>query len=142
MSEEQIRTSEHELRMLIEESKALIDQNKAMISKGEATFTKMNRTLKGFVVTAIPIVITFFYSFVDSRTKLAAMEESKASKTEVEAVYATKADVVFLQNNIYDMNNSTFVFNSTASEEKMEKTYSKALKQFMNDVSRGVVNQQ
>lgn len=137
-----MKTSEYELRMLIEESKILIDQNKSMIAKGEATFARMNKTLKGFILTAIPIVLTFFYSFVDSRVKLASMEESKLTKTEAEAKYATKADVVFLQNNIYDMNNSAFVYNRNMDEKKIELSYTRALKQFVGDVSRGISNRQ
>lgn len=137
-----MKTAEHELRMLIEESKMLIEQNKSMISKGEITFVKMNKALKGFILTAIPIVITFFYSFVDNRTKLATMEENKLPKTEAETTYAKKTDVVFLQNNIYDMNKSSFVYNPNTTEQRMELSYTRALKQFLGDVSRGVQNQQ
>ncbi|MHB8871058.1 MAG: hypothetical protein ACYC5G_01200 [Candidatus Doudnabacteria bacterium] len=142
MSEEQMRTSEHELRVLIEESKALIDKNQTMIQKGEDTFLKMNRTLKGFVATAIPVVLAFFWTFYDNGKTMAKMEESKVSKTELEDKYPTKSDVVFLQNNIYDMNNAAFTLNTAVSEQRMEDSYSKALKQFLHDVSRSATKNQ
>lgn len=142
MNEEQMIAYQHELRTLIDDSKNLIDQNKAMIVRGETTFVKMNRTLKGFILTAIPIVITFFYSFVDSRTKLATMEETKLSKSEADVKYATHADVIFLQNDIYDINNSTFAYRPNVTEQRMELSYTKALKQFLGDVTRSADNQQ
>ena len=142
MSEEQIKTSEHELRMLIEENKGLLEQNKSMLARGDATFVKMNRTLKGFIATAIPIVLAFFWTFYDNGKTLTRIEEAKVSKTEAESIYAKKTDVVFLQNNIYDMNKSSFVYNPNTDEFRMELSYTRALKQFLGDVSRGVPNQQ
>lgn len=142
MDNEHMKTSEVELRMLIEESKSLIDKNQLMIAKGEATLSKMNKTLKGFVATAIPIVLAFFWTFYDNGRTMARIEESSLSKTEAADKYATKADVVFFQNNIYDMNNSSFIFKQYADEEKIERMYTKALKQFVGDVTRGEPNQQ
>lgn len=142
MSEEQIKTSEHELRMLIEENKGLLEQNKSMLARGDATFVKMNRTLKGFIATAIPIVLAFFWTFYDNGKTLTRIEEAKVSKTEAESTYAKKTDVVFLQNNIYDMNKSSFVYNPNTDEFRMELSYTRALKQFLGDVSRGLPNQQ
>ena len=95
MDNEHMKTSEVELRMLIEESKSLIDKNQLMIAKGEATLSKMNKTLKGFVATAIPIVLAFFWTFYDNGRTMARIEESSLSKTEAADKYATKADVVF-----------------------------------------------
>jgi len=137
-----MKPSEVELRMLIEESKSLIDKNQLMIAKGEATLSKMNKTLKGFVATAIPIVLAFFWTFYDNGRTMARIEESSLSKTEAADKYATKADVVFFQNNIYDMNKSSFVYNAYTTEGRMELSYTKALKQFLGDVSRGLPNQQ
>ena len=128
MSEKDIKTAEEELKELITEAKLVL--------------VKTKKTLKGIILTAIPIVITFFYSFVDNRTKLATMEENKLPKTEAESTYAKKTDVVFLQNNIYDMNKSAFVYNPNITEQRMELSYTRALKQFLGDVSRGVQNQQ
>ena len=142
MGEEQIKTSEHELRMLIEENKGLLEQNKSMLARGDATFVKMNRTLKGFIATAIPIVLAFFWTFYDNGKTLTRIEEAKVSKTEAESTYAKKTDVVFLQNNIYDMNKSSFIYNPNTDEFRMELSYTRALKQFLGDVSRGVPNQQ
>ena len=142
MSEQQIKTSEEELRMLIEESKSLIDKNQSMITKGEATLAKMNKTLKGFVATAIPIVLAFFWTFYDNGRTMARMEEAQLTKTEAESKYATKASVVFLQNDIYDMNNSAFVYSISTTEERMELSYTKALKAFLGDVTRSSANQQ
>lgn len=128
MSEKDIKTAEEELRELISEARLVL--------------LKTKKTLKGIILTAIPIVLTFFYSYVDNRIKLAAMEETKLPKTEAESTYAKKTDVVFLQNNIYDMNKSSFVYNPNTTEERMELSYTKALKQFLGDVSRGTANQQ
>lgn len=128
MSEKDIKTAEEELKELITEAKLVL--------------VKTKKTLKGIILTAIPIVITFFYSFVDSRIKLATMEENKLTRTEAESTYAKKTDVVFLQNNIYDMNKSSFVYNPNTDEFRMELSYTRALKQFLGDVSRGVPNQQ
>lgn len=128
MSEKDIKTAEEELRELISEARLVL--------------LKTKKTLKGIILTAIPIVLTFFYSYVDNRIKLTTMEENKLPKTEAESTYAKKTDVVFLQNNIYDMNKSSFVYNPNTDEFRMELSYTRALKQFLGDVSRGVPNQQ
>ena len=128
MSEKDIKTAEEELRELISEARLVL--------------LKTKKTLKGIILTAIPIVLTFFYSYVDNRIKLTTMEDNKLPKTEAESTYAKKTDVVFLQNNIYDMNKSSFVYNPNTDEFRMELSYTRALKQFLGDVSRGIPNQQ
>lgn len=128
MSEKGIKTAEEELRELISEARLVL--------------LKTKKTLKGIILTAIPIVLTFFYSYVDNRIKLTTMEDNKLPKTEAESTYAKKTDVVFLQNNIYDMNKSSFIYNPNTDEFRMELSYTRALKQFLGDVSRGLPNQQ
>lgn len=128
MSEEQILTSEEKLNKLI--------------ADGNSVLTKLKKTLSVIWMVGGGTVVVFFMSFVDIRSRMATLEENKLPKTEAEAKYATKADVVFLQNNIYDMNNSAFVYNSDMNEQRLELSYTKALKQFMHDVSRSVANPQ
>ena len=45
--------------------------------------------------------------------------------------------VVFLQNDVFDLNNSIFKQNDWTVNEDIEKEYTKALKAFIGDVSRG-----
>jgi hypothetical protein len=128
MSEEQILTSEEKLNKLI--------------ADGNSVLTKLKKTLNVIWMVGGGTVIVFFMSFVDIRSRMATLEENKLPKTEAESTYAKKTDVVFLQNNIYDMNKSSFVYNAYTTEERMELSYTKALKQFLGDVSRGLPNQQ
>jgi len=45
---------------------------------------------------------------------------------------------VFQQNNMFDMNKASFQYRPMVSEQNMELTYIKALKEFNGDVSRGI----
>ena len=128
MSEEQILTSEEKLNKLI--------------ADGNSVLTKLKKTLNVIWMVGGGTVIVFFMSFVDIRSRMATLEENKLPKTEAESTYAKKTDVVFLQNNIYDMNKSSFIYNPNTDEFRMELSYTRALKQFLGDVSRGVPNQQ
>ncbi|MFA7301978.1 MAG: hypothetical protein WC069_06730 [Candidatus Shapirobacteria bacterium] len=128
MSEEQILTSEEKLNKLI--------------ADGNSVLTKLKKTLNVIWMVGGGTVIVFFMSFVDIRSRMATLEENKLPKTEAESTYAKKTDVVFLQNNIYDMNKSSFIYNLNTDEFRMELSYTRALKQFLGDVSRGVPNQQ
>ena len=128
MSEEQILTSEEKLNRLI--------------ADGNSVLTKLKKTLNVIWMVGGGTVIVFFMSFVDIRSRMATLEENKLPKTEAESTYAKKTDVVFLQNNIYDMNKSSFIYNPNTDEFRMELSYTRALKQFLGDVSRGVPNQQ
>lgn len=128
MSEEQILTSEEKLNKLI--------------ADGNSVLTKLKKTLNVIWMVGGGTVIVFFMSFVDIRSRMATLEENKLPKTEAESTYAKKTDVVFLQNNIYDMNKSSFVYNPNTDEFRMELSYTRALKQFLGDVSRGVPNPQ
>lgn len=128
MSEEQILTSEEKLNRLI--------------ADGNSVLTKLKKTLNVIWMVGGGTVIVFFMSFVDIRSRMATLEENKLPKTEAESTYAKKTDVVFLQNNIYDMNKSSFVYNPNTDEFRMELSYTRALKQFLGDVSRGLPNQQ
>lgn len=113
-----------------------------LIADGNSVLAKLKKTLNVIWMVGGGTVIVFFMSFVDIRSRMATLEESSLSKTEAADKYATKADVVFFQNNIYDMNNSSFVFKQYADEDKIERMYTKALKQFVGDVTRGEPNQQ
>lgn len=136
-------TPQEELRLLLDdvrsataESRKATDENKKATDENKLVLAKMKKTLNAFIIVAVPVVLTFFYSFVDVRTNMATMEEKKLDKAEAEQKYASKAEVVFLQNDIYDLNNAMYAMKQGMSEEKMEAIYTKALKQFMGDVTR------
>lgn len=128
MGEEQILTAEERLHKLI--------------ADGNSVLSKLKKTLSVIWMVGGGTVIVFFMSFVDVRSRMATLEESKLPKTEAEEKYALKSDVVWFMNNVQESNTNSFVFNATSNLEKNEKTYNKAVKQFMNDISRGVENQQ
>lgn len=144
MTSKQMDSSSHELRLLIEDAKLIITQHKESLEltnktliKAETTLGKLKKTMYGFIVVAIPIVITFFYSYVDSRDRLTKIETTRMTTDELNAKFATKADVIFLQNDIFDLNSSTFKENDWVVQKDVETAYSRALKQFVGDITRG-----
>lgn len=130
MSEDSIKTAEEQLHTLITEASTVL--------------VKLKKTLNIFLAVAIPIIVIFFISFVDVRSRMAALEVSKLSVTdatikfkEVDDKYASKPSVIFFMNDMYDMNKMFFSYRPNIEESKMELTYTSALKQFNGDVSRG-----
>lgn len=129
MGEDSIKTAEEQLHTLI------TDANNVLI--------KLKKTLTIFLYVGIPIIAMFFYSFVDVRLRIGSVEDTKLSLTDADAKYATKSSVVFLQNDIYDMNNTMYQYRMGMTEQRMESYYTKALKAFMGDLSRSsTTNQQ
>lgn len=137
MSEDSIKTAEEQLHALINESNLVLTKMK---SESNIIFTRLRKVINVLITVGIGIFITFLFSFVDVRSRLARMEESKVSKEDIESkfnLYPLKSDVIFLQNNLYDFNKLYFAPSIHYDEQKMEAKYSSALKQFNGDVSRG-----
>lgn len=134
MSEDSIKTAEQQLQALINESNLVLNKMK---SESNIIFTRLRRTINVLITVGAGIFITFLFSFVDVRSRIATLESEKASRTYVEEKFAAKEGVVFFQNNIQDINTSSYILNNTMSLEKIEKKYNSALKQFYGDVTRG-----
>ena len=111
-----------------------------MKSESNVIFTRLRRTINVLITVGAGIFITFLFSFVDVRSRIATLESEKESKSElIERLdkYSLKTDVIFFQNNIYDMNRMSYSLKEDASEQKIETAYRNALRQFYGDVSRG-----
>ena len=141
MSEDSIKTAEDQLRALINESNLVLTNIKTESNK---IFSKLRKTINVLIVTGSVLFLAFLYSLVEVNAKIATLESEKISKVELETKlekYSLKTGVIFFQNNMYDMNKAYFQYKPMASEQNMELTYTKALKQFNEDVSRGTENQ-
>lgn len=137
MSEDSIKTAEQQLQALINESNLVLNKMK---SESNVIFTRLRRTINVLITVGAGIFITFLFSFVDVRSRIATLESEKESKSElIERLdkYSLKTDVIFFQNNIYDMNRMSYSLKEDASEQKIETAYRNALRQFYGDVSRG-----
>ena len=137
MSEDSIKSAEEQLHALINESNLVLNKMK---SESNMIFTKLRRVINVLITIGAGIFITFLYSFIDVRSRLATLESEKASKVEVSSTlekYSLKSGVIFLQNDIYDMNKLFFEYRDNVDEQKLELSYTKALKEFNGDVTRG-----
>jgi len=137
MSEDSIKTAEEQLHALINESNLVLTK-----MKGESTliFSKLRKLINVLITVGAGIFITFLFSFVDTRSRIATLESEKVTTVEMNSKlesYASKSSVIFLQNDVYDMNKMFFSYRPNVEEQKMELTYTSALKQFNGDVSRG-----
>lgn len=90
------------------------------------------------LVVAVPIIATFFYSYVDNKERMTRIESTRMTDDQLYEKFATKQKVVYLQNDIYDINNAAYESSPFGSADDIEKQYTKALKEFMGDVSRGL----
>jgi len=141
MSEDSIKTAEEQLHALINESNLVLTKMK---SESSLIFTKLRKTINVLIYVGSGIFLAFLLSFVDVRSRMATIESEKISKVEVDTKlekYSLKTGVIFFQNNMYDMNNAYFQRKPMMSEQNMELTYIKALKEFNGDVSRGIEKQ-
>jgi len=141
MSEDSIKTAEEQLHALINESNLVLTNIKTESTK---IFSKLRKTINVLIVTGSALFLAFLYSLVDVNAKIATLESEKISKTELDArleKYPLKTSVIFFQNNMYDMNKAYFQYKPMVSEQNMELTYTKSLKEFNGDVSRGIEKQ-
>ena len=141
MSEDSIKTAEEQLHTLINESNLVLTNIKTESNK---IFSKLRKTINVLIVTGSVLFLAFLYSLVEVNAKIATLESEKISKVELDVKlekYSLKTGVIFFQNNMYDMNKAYFQYKPMVSEQNMELTYTKALKQFNEDVSRGSENQ-
>lgn len=120
---EELKTPEQELRELIAESKLILG--------------KMKKTLNVMLGIALVVFIPFLYSFVSVQVRLSDIEKTAMTKEEITNKFATKTGVIYLQNDLYDMDGFTFKMNEGVDEERREKAYTKALKEFNGEVARG-----
>ena len=137
MSEDSIKSAEEQLHALINESNLVLNKMK---SESNIIFVKLRRVINVLITIGAGIFITFLYSFIDVRSRLATLEVEKASKVEVSSMlerYSLKSGVIFLQNDIYDMNKLFFKYKDNVDEQELELSYTKALKEFNGDVTRG-----
>lgn len=137
MSEDSIKTAEEQLHALINESNLVLNKMK---TESNLIFTKLRRIINVLITVGAGIFITFLFSFVDVRSRMATLESEKVSKVDVTEKldkYPLKKDVIFFQNNIYDINKMFYAPGKYYDEAKMEAKYSSASKQFNGDVSRG-----
>ena len=137
MSEDSIKSAEEQLHALINESNLVLNKMK---SESNIIFVKLRRIINVLITVGAGIFITFLYSFIDVRSRLATLEVEKASKVEVSSMlerYSLKSGVIFLQNDIYDMNKLFFKYKDNVDEQELELSYTKALKEFNGDVTRG-----
>lgn len=137
MSEDSIKTAEEQLHALINESNLVLTRMK---SESNVIFSKLRKLINVLITVGAGIFLTFLFSFVDVRSRMATLESEKASKTEVNEQldkYSLKSSIIFLQNDVYDMNKMFFSYRPNVKENKMEIMYNSALKQFNGDVTRG-----
>lgn len=137
MSEDSIKSAEEQLHALINESNLVLNKMK---NESNIIFVKLRRVINVLITVGAGIFITFLYSFIDVRSRLATLEVEKASKVEVSSMlerYSLKSGVIFLQNDIYDMNKLFFKYKDNVDEQELELSYTKALKEFNGDVTRG-----
>ena len=120
---EDIKTPEQELRELIAESKLVL--------------SKLKKTLNVMLVIAGIVFIPFLYSFISVQVRLSDIENTAISKEEAYEKLPTKADIIYLQNDLYDLDGFSFVHKDGITEDQREKAYNKSLKKFNGDVSRG-----
>ena len=137
MSEDSIKSAEEQFHALINESNLVLNKMK---NESNMIFTKLRRVVNVLITVGAGIFITFLYSFIDVRSRMSTLESEKASKVEVSSTlekYSLKSGVIFLQNDIYDMNKLFFEYRDNVDEQKLELSYTKALKEFNGDVTRG-----
>ena len=111
-----------------------------LIATGNALLIKLRKTLNGFLYVGIPVIIVFIGSYWHNNNRMTTLENTRMTDKELEEKFASKDAVVFLQNDLFDLNTTTFKFNDWVVESDVEKEYIKALKQFTGDISRGTTN--
>lgn len=120
---EDLKTPEQELRELIAESKAIL--------------ARLKKTLNGFLIVGIPTILAFFVTYVADSNRMTTIETTRPTLEQTDAKYASKQSVIFMQNDIFDLNNSVYKLEEWVVTADVEKEYVKILKEFNGDVSRG-----
>ena len=131
-------TPEERLEKLISEANLMITNGNMMVSNGNTLLAKLRKTLNGFIYAGIPTIAIFLGSYWYNNNRMTVMESTRMTDDKLEEKFAMKADVVFLQNDIFDMNMSAYMMQGGVTQSYIEKQYNKALKQFTGDVTRGV----
>ena len=131
-------TQQEQLTILIAQGNLMIANGNKMVEDGNTILIKLRKTLNGFLYVGIPTIALFLGSYWYNNNRMTTMENTRMTDDQLEEKYATKAGVVFLQNDVFDLSNSTYVSKEGVSQREVEKQYNKALKQFTGDVTRGV----
>ena len=129
-------TQQEQLTILIAQGNLMIANGNKMVENGNALLTKLRKTLNGFLYVGIPTIALFLGSYWYNNNRMTTMENTRMTDEKLEEKFATKVGVVFLQNNIQDLNTSIYKTNDWVVQEDIEKEYNKALKQFTGDVTR------
>ena len=119
----------------------LIAEGNLMIANGNTILAKLRKTLNGFLYVGIPTIALFLGSYWYNNNRMTTMENTRMTDDKLEEKYATKAGVVFLQNDIFDLNTSAFTTKDGITQTYLEKQYNKALRQFTGDITRGATKQ-
>ena len=131
-------TPQEQLAKLIAEGNLMIANGNKMVENGNTILAKLRKTLNGFLYVGIPTIALFLGSYWYNNNRMTTMENTRMTDKELEEKFASKDAVVFLQNDLFDLNTATFKFNDWVVESDVEKEYIKALKQFTGDITRGV----
>lgn len=119
-----------------EQLKQLIAQGNLMIANGNILLTKLKKTLNGFIYVGVPTIAIFLGSYWYNNNRMTVLENTRMTNEKLEEKFAAKSDVLFLQNNIFDMNCAAFMLQGGVTQSYLEKQYNKALKQFTGDITR------
>ena len=119
-----------------EQLKQLITQGNLMIANGNILLTKLKKTLNGFIYVGVPTIAIFLGSYWYNNNRMTVLENTRMTNEKLEEKFAAKSDVVFLENNIFDMNCTAFTLQGGVTQSYLEKQYNKALKQFTGDITR------
>lgn len=118
----------------------LISDGNAMITNGNALLIKLRKTLNGFLYVGVPVLVIFVGSYWHNNNRMTTLETTRMTDKELQEKFASKDAVVFLQNDVFDLNNAVFKKSEWVVESDVEKEYIKALKQFTGDITRGATN--
>ena len=134
-------TQQEQRAKLISEGNLMIANGNKMVENGNTILAKLRKTLNGFLYVGIPTIALFLGSYWYNNNRMTTMENTRMTDDKLEEKYATKAGVVFLQNDIFDLNTSAFTTKDAVTQAYLEKQYNKALRQFTGDITRSAIKQ-
>ena len=131
----------------MQEHKSHEEELKALIEKAELTIAKLNKIISNVVKIGLPALGTVILAFLGStyynNNRVTSLEATfKATKMSNEEVlstldkYAKKTEIIFLQNDLFELNDAIFAKNSWIVPIDIDTEYNRILKRFNGDVSR------
>jgi hypothetical protein len=121
-----------EMELFIEEGKSLLNE----ISKAHAVALVSQESANNRIKVIQWIIIVILAPLMLATGNNSIQNALKMDKSEVYEKFPTKASSLYFQNDIYDMNKSSFVIKSESDELSIDKKYTKAQKEFIGDVTR------